>query len=63
MDDARVFWLLDQRISYLEKQQIKLRETLNVPIDKLNYDHLQDFMENIGRLRELRHLRERMENF
>ncbi|MGZ4032276.1 MAG: hypothetical protein ACXVP5_01330 [Tumebacillaceae bacterium] len=54
-DISRVVWYIENRIEFLQKQQDKLRGLLEVGDPQTtDFDALAEFMENKGRVKELK---------
>ena len=64
MSSSQMLWYLEHRLEFLRKRREKLRELLqgnsSTPID---YEHLREFMEVSGGIRELEELLSRSESW
>lgn len=59
--EDQITWYIDHRIEFLENQQKKLRHVLDpeLPVD---FETLGEFLELKGRVKELRNLRQRLDD-
>jgi hypothetical protein len=61
---SRVVWYIENRIEYLQKQQEKLRGLLEVADpNATDYDALAEFLENKGRVKELKAVLEKIQRY
>lgn len=66
VDDASLEWYVEHRLEYLQHRQERLRSELmseTVDSEHFPYDRLREYMENKGRIAELKRLRERSERW
>lgn len=61
-DISRIKWYIEHRLEYLENHQLDIKDSIEQS-KELNYDLLKEFMENRGRLRELKNIRDRIEQW
>lgn len=63
-DMDRVVWYIENRIEFLQKQQEKLRGLLDVADpNATDFDALAEFLENKGRVKELKAMLEKIQQF
>jgi hypothetical protein len=60
----RVVWYIENRIEFLQKQQEKLRNLLDIADpNATDFDALGEFLENKGRVKELKAILEKIQQF
>ena len=65
MDEIRqILWYIAHREEQLHKRQDKLKKQLDTEdVARIDFDAVEEFMENKGRLKELKNLSDRMKSW